>query len=543
MSAVLTVRTRQSSTAVESAIFPVVQEHSMAAESIEFDSFYADLLRNLPGMVYRCTNQIDYRMQFISEGCHELTGYTSDELTNSKVIAYGDLIHPDDRGRVWQTIQDTIGRHSSFVMEYRIINRNGETRWVWEKGSAALSGNDKVLDGFILDVTSRIYSESRQRMEHKMESVARLAGGIAHDFNNQLGVIIGYAEMLLEKSRTESELSEGLYEILAAGKKSREVTKQLLSFARQQNIRPITVELNQVVDKILPDLRQLLGNDIDLAWHPHTDLWPVEIDPEQIVQILINLCSNARDAADGRGKVIIETANVVLDNDYCFEHQGFVPGNYVLLAVGDKGRGIGKELIDNIFEPFFTTKDAAAGVGMGLPTVYGIVKQNHGFINVYSEEGLGTSVKIYLPQRSTKSLAESRQTSTTEAGNQEIILLVEDEPALMKMIKMMLERLGYKVVAAGSPVKASEITENHKLSLLITDLVMPEMNGHELAARIRAGQPELPVLYISGYTSSLVTSQNLLETSARFLQKPFSIEDLSQAVSKILNSHQTGHSG
>jgi len=523
----------------------VVQEHSMAADSVEYSSLYANLLRNLPGMAYRCTNKLDYRMQFISEGCLDITGYTADELINSKAIAYGDLIHPDDKDRVWQTIQSAITQQSSFILEYRIVKRNGETRWVWEKGCAAFSGNDKVLDGFILDITSRIYSESRQRMAHKMESVSRLAGGIAHDFNNLLGVIIGHAEMLLESHSSENEIVDGLNEILAAGKRSREVTRQLLSFARRQNIRPVIVELNQIVAGIIPNLRQMLDESIELVWQPQADLWKIKIDPLQIDQILISLCSNAREAITGNGKVIIETANVVLDNEYCFEHQGFIAGEYVMLAVGDNGRGIESELLDNIFEPFFTTKDATVGVGMGLPTVYGIVKQNHGFINVYSETDLGTSVKIYLPRRHHEASPQWQPEQPPTTGNKETIMLVEDEPALMKMIKMMLERLGYKVIAAGSPCKALEIAgqQGQELKLLITDVVMPEMNGHELADKIRARLPELPVLYISGYTTSLVISQNLLENGARFLQKPFSIEDLSQTVNSIFNPHQAENSG
>ena len=639
----------------------------------EQEKAYANLLANLPGMVYRCLNQKDYPMEFVSEGCIELTGYTPAELTGNGKTAYSRLIHPDDQQMVDDSMQKAIQQHTEFVIEYRIFRKDGQLRWVWEKGRAAAAQDcNGVLDGIILDITSRkeaekaafksnkelSASESRfqmlnelapvgifisdrnqkvihlnqrfidlfgytiedmpsvetwhllaypdpvqrakicadwarlteiakstpstitnyesqvtckngcirrvdfraasnselnfvicsditerckleeqLRMAHKMESVGRLAGGIAHDFNNILGVIIGYAEMAIEKVKEDDLLHEDLSEILAAGKRSREITQQLLAFARKQFINPRIVDLNELIDSILSMIRRLIGENIDLVWLPGTELWSVKLDPAQLDQILANLCVNARDAISANGKIIIETGKVVLDSYYCSQHRGFVPGEYVMIVVSDNGCGMSRETLDHLYEPFFSTKSLYQSGGMGLPIVYGIVKQNNGFINAYSELNVGTTIKIYLPRHIiSETEKKAKEQLETPRGNGEVLLLVEDDLVVMKMTKMLLERLGYQVIIAGAPGAAINLAKEHhdKIDLLITDVIMPGMDGNKLAKQVQLIHPETRTLFMSGYTASIIEQQNILDENVNFIQKPFSLQDMARKVREVL---------
>jgi CheY-like chemotaxis protein len=284
-------------------------------------------------------------------------------------------------------------------------------------------------------------------------------------------------------------------------------------------------------------LRRLIGEDIELVWIPGADLWPVKIDPSQIDQLLVNLCVNARDAITGVGKVIIETENTTFDGAYCNVHPGFIRGEYVMLAVSDDGCGMNKDVLDHLFEPFFTTKELGKGTGLGLSTVYGIVKQNEGFINVYSEPGWGTAFKIYLPRfvgEAVESMAES--TAETPKGRGETVLLVEDEALILDVGRAMLERLGYTVLTANTPGEALRQAKAHasEIQLLITDVVMPEMNGRGMAKLIRDTKPGLKCLFTSGYTANVIAHRGVLEEGVNFLQKPFSMEDLASKVRQAL---------
>ncbi|MGM0452424.1 MAG: transporter substrate-binding domain-containing protein [Thermodesulfobacteriota bacterium] len=378
--------------------------------------------------------------------------------------------------------------------------------------------------------------EAQLRQAQKMESVGRLAGGVAHDYNNMLSVIIGYTELALEKVKPSDSMHADLAEILSAAKRSNEITRQLLAFARKQTIAPTVLDLNETVEGMLKMLRRLIGEDIDLSWRPGPGVWPVKMDPSQIDQILANLCVNARDAIEGVGHITIETHNVALDDNYCQNHAGFSPGKYVLLAVSDDGCGMDRQMQENIFEPFYTTKDVSKGTGLGLATVYGIVKQNSGFINVYSEPGNGTTFKIYLPRHGEAAQGpEARQIDEFPQGQGETVLIVEDEPGIMRMGRMMLERLGYHVLAADSPAGALAQAKAHegKIHLLITDVVMPEMNGRELAGQIQPLYPDMAVLYMSGYTANVIAHHGVLDKGVHFIEKPFSIRDLAVAVSNL----------
>ena len=372
----------------------------------------------------------------------------------------------------------------------------------------------------------------------KMESVGRLAGGVAHDFNNMLSVIIGHADIALEEVDPALPIYAELQEIKNAGERSADLTQQLLAFARRQTISPKVIDLNRKIEEIIRMLQRLIGEDIDLAWIPGKNVWPVKVDPSQVNQILANLCVNAKDAIESVGKVTVETDNTMFDESYCNDHPGFIAGDYVALAVSDNGCGMDAVTRSNIFEPFFTTKESGKGTGLGLATVYGVVKQNNGFIDVFSEPGQGTTFKIYLPRHQIKAhlLPEQTKKQQIERGH-ETILLVEDEPSILRMTTKMLERQGYQVVAAKTPGEAIRLSQEHsgQIDLLITDVVMPEMNGRVLAKNILSIHPHLKRLFMSGYTADIIAHHGVLDDGVNFIQKPFSKHDLSVKLRQILD--------
>ena len=348
----------------------------------------------------------------------------------------------------------------------------------------------------------------------------------------------GYAELALRKIEPSNALYKNLQEIVRAGRRSADMTRQLLAFARKQTIIPKMLDLNETMGGMLTMLQRFIGEHIELKWLPGNDLWPVMMDPSQVDQLLANLCVNARDAVAGAGKITIETGMVSFDEIYCTERAGFIPGDFVMLAVSDNGCGIKKDIVEKIFEPFFTTKDVGEGTGLGLATVYGIVKQNNGFINVYSEPGEGTTFRIYLP-RMEGSVEEHRVDSAPEIprGHGEIVLVVEDEEAILALSRTILEHLGYTVLTASSPRQAlrqAVMAHDEGIDLLITDVVMPEMNGRDLAKEFQAVYPEIKVLFVSGYTENVIAHRGVLDKGVCFLPKPFSLEDLAAKVRETL---------
>ncbi len=379
--------------------------------------------------------------------------------------------------------------------------------------------------------------QSQLAQSQKMESIGRLAGGVAHDFNNMLAVILGHTELALGQLSPEQPLYPRLSHIHEAAQRSADLTRQLLGFARKQTVDPRVLDLNETVAGLLKMVQRLIGEHIDLAWKPGQGQGLVKIDPSQVDQVLVNLCVNARDAIADTGKITIETGAVVFDGQYCAEHPGFLPGEYVLLAVSDNGCGMDAGVLTHVFEPFFTTKEAGKGTGLGLAMVYGIVRQNNGFVSVYSEPGEGTTFKIYLPRYAPPTQTEQDQVEE-EIGavpGQGVILLVEDEPMLLEMTTTMLELLGFTVLPASSPTEALALLERTGgvIDLLMTDVVMPDMNGRELARRMQALRPDLKCLFMSGYTANVIAHHGVLDKGVHFLQKPFTRRDLAHKFDDI----------
>ena len=373
----------------------------------------------------------------------------------------------------------------------------------------------------------------------KMEAVGQLAGGVAHDFNNMLSVVIGHTELALLDRNLSRDLQLRLNTIHEISLRSADLVRQLLAFARKQTTNPKVLDINDTIGGMLRMLQRLIGEDIDLAWLPGRNPGKIKIDPSQMDQILANLVVNARDAIAGVGKLTIETAAVVIDEAYCAAHTYAKQGAYVLLAVSDSGCGMRRETLDQVFEPFFTTKTMGQGTGLGLSTVYGIVKQNKGFINVYSEPGHGTTFRIYLPAVDG---APDDDTAGAEVGNAlegcETVLAVEDDQEILKLIRSMLETLGYHVLTAGTPKDAIGLATRHgrSIDLLISDVVMPEMNGRQLARRLGEIAPGLKCLFISGYTANVIAHHGVLDPGVHFVQKPFSINELAVKVKETLHS-------
>jgi two-component system cell cycle sensor histidine kinase/response regulator CckA len=456
-------------------------------------------------------------------------------------------IHPEDRKLTTDAYDNALKTKKPYTVTHRLLMPDGRIKYVIECCETKYddNGNPVKSTGTVQDITERKEAENEQErlmaqltQAQKMESVGRLAGGVAHDYNNISSIIIGFSELALDNVEQSDPLHDDLIEILTAARRSTEITRQLLAFARQQTIAPKILDLNDTIGNMLKMLRRLIGEDIDLAWLPGAEVWPIKIDPSQVDQIMANLCVNARDAIADVGKVTVETKNISFDEDYCADHIGFSPGEYVLLAVSDDGSGIAPEILEKVFEPFFTTKGLGKGTGLGLATVYGIVKQNNGFINVYSEQGKGTTIKVYLSRHAGQAVAANREEiSEIPLSRGETLLLVEDDGSILKVGKRILEELGYTVLAANTPNEAISLAKEHsgKINLLITDVVMPEMNGRELSKQLQKVYLNLKILFMSGYTANVIAHRGVLDDGVCFIPKPFSKKDMAVKVREVLD--------
>lgn len=642
----------------------VSKDHRVEKALVESERRLSTLLGNLRGMAYRCANDEAWTMEFVSQGCFELTGYTRDDLIGNRKVCYNHLIHPNDQELVRESIQEALAENRPFRVTYRIITASGEEKWVWEQGIGVFSGEDDthVLEGFITDITesrksemtlkereasmrsivaavpvgigltkgkvltwvspellnmvgyseheligqkSRIFYETEEEYERvgvekdaeiankgtgeidtrwkckdgsiidvhlrstpvdpedlskgvtftalditfqrrlesqlqqaqKMEAIGTLAGGIAHDFNNILGAIMGYAEMALFDASEEHKVKYCVDQVLKASSRAKDLVKQILAFSRQSDHEKRPLQITPIVKETLKMLRAFIPVTIEIRHRLESDAAIVEADPTHIHQVLMNLCTNAQHAMRDRGGILeIALSAVNLRPEHVAGHSELRPGAYLKISVSDTGEGMDPVTMDRIFDPYFTTKKKGVGTGMGLAVVHGIVKEHRGTITVQSELGRGTTFDVFFPIAEKPIQAAGDEFSPLPGGS-ELILLVDDEEPLVRLIKGMLERLGYRVSARSSSLEALEAFRAHpdRFDLVITDMTMPNMTGDILAQKLMAVRPSIPVVLCTGY-SELITDAKVNSLGIReLIMKPVLIREMAFTIRRILD--------
>jgi PAS domain S-box-containing protein len=477
-------------------------------------------------------------VRYQSPSLQAVLGHRAEEWSGKSMP---DFVHPDDRVAVAEALNPvppTPGRAP--FLTFRFLHQDNSWRVLEGRVHNLLA--DPVVAGIVLnsrDVTERKRLEEQFVQAQKVQAIGQLAGGVAHDFNNILTAILGYTDLLLKELPPQGALQLNAGEIKKAATRAASLTRQLLAFSRKQVLQPRVLDLNGIVSDMHKMLKRLLGEHIDLMTVPLGDLGRVKADPGQMEQVLVNLAVNARDAMDHHGRMTIETANVRLDETYCYLRTDVTPGEYIMLAVTDSGCGMTAEIKARIFEPFFTTKEPGRGTGLGLATCQGIVKQSGGHIAVYTEVGRGTTFKVYLPRvYEALETAGKREQPHEIAGGTETLLFVEDEPMLRELGMLILSGLGYRVLPADNGVQALRLLEQHRaqgIHLLLTDVVMPEMGGKELSEHLRVVSPQTKVLFCSGYTQDGIVHEGTLAEGVRFLQKPYTVATLAHRVREVLD--------
>ncbi len=496
------------------------------------------ILENVSDVIFSIDR--DFKVTSVSPSVATTLGYKPQELIGNPFQKLNILTSESFEVAKADTLRILAGERINAV-EYEFIAKDGTKRF--EEINAGPLWQDGEVRGVIFvarDITDKKRLEAQLFQSQKMEAIGRLAGGVAHDFNNLLTVITGYAEITLMKVDKDSSLIGDIEEIKKASKRAATLTNQLLAFSRKQMIQPVVLNINRAIAEMDKMLRRLIGEDVDLATILEPELWRVKFDPGQLDQVVMNLVVNAKDAMPKGGKLTIETVNVDLDEVYARQHGiKLKPGPFVVLAVSDTGMGIDEKTQFNIFEPFFTTKEKGKGTGLGLSTVYGIVKQNGGYIWIYSEPGQGTTFKIYLPKTEEEiAFAEEEQKQPKNLEGSETILLAEDDDSARKLIRSTLQEYGYWVLETQDGKEALQLVEHHKgpIHLLLTDVVMPGMSGRELAERLQPRQPKMKVLYMSGYTDNAIVHHGVLESGTPFIHKPFPPKALVSKVRKVLDT-------
>ncbi len=479
--------------------------------------------------------------------------FTGRSLDQERGNGWAEGVHPEDRDRCMETYRRACQARMPFSMEYRLRRRDGLYRWILDRGHPRQDEKGRFLGyiGSCLDISERKQAEAERdraeadlRQAQKMEAVGRLAGGVAHDFNNMLHVILGYTDLALAAVSPDSPVHRDLQEVRRAAERSADLTRQLLAFSRKQVVSPRVLDLNRLIEDSRKMLRRLIGEEIEIRFLPGEGLWPLRADPSQIDQILANLAVNARDAIGGVGTIAIETGNATLDGSDRNGHLQALPGDYVRLSFSDTGCGMDEETRERIFEPFFTTKGTGRGTGLGLATIYGIVRQNEGFIDVVSRPGEGSTFRLYFPRYSGET-QEADETPEAPRGGFETLLVVEDEDQVRNLAETVLRRQGYRVLSASDPDEALRIVEEEvePIHLLVTDVIMPRMNGKELSERVGRLKPEIRTLFMSGYAAEVILERGVLEPDIQFIQKPFSLRALAAKVREVLDRRGPGDAG
>ncbi len=469
------------------------------------------------------------RYQVWNRYMEQMTGYRGDQVLGKlPQEAFPMIEHAGLTERLHRVLSGEAVPSIEFPFQLPATGRSG---WCSDTMAPLKNASGEIVGaiGTVRDITEAKQTEEQLRQALKMESVGRLAGGVAHDFNNMLTVIMGQAQLAKMKITPGHPLWQALDQISAAAQRSSQITRQLLAFSRKEIIEPRPVDLNQLVEEARKTLLRLIEESITLVCHPGADLWTVKMDPSQVDQVLVNLAVNSRDAMPGGGQLSIQTENVHLSRKSCQYLNDAIPGEYVQLTVSDTGGGMPPEVLEHIFEPFFTTKGVGKGTGLGLATVYGIVRQNGGFISVYSEVGHGTSFKIYLPRISGATATEPHRRCTDVRIGTGTVLLVEDNDMVREVTRTYLEELGYRVLVAETPEAGIAVctAKENKIDLVLTDVIMPGMSGNDMVQEIRSLLPDVKVLFMSGYTADLVARSGVVEEGMHFIQKPFDISTLS----------------
>ena len=515
-----------------------LQRERAAARLRESEQRYRSLFENNHAVML-ITDPEDGRIIDANSAAESFYGWRRDEMRNKSL---DDIASAPESGNADDLSAIRNDEAGYYMVKHGLAD--GQQRYVEiYRGQITIEGRD-LMYSIVHDVTEHKRLEEQLRQAQKMDAVGRLAGGVAHDYNNKLQAVLGFSEMAMHDAKDQPVVYGYLEEIRDAAKASAQLTLQLMAFARKQTVNPVVIGLNEAINRQLKMLKKLVGEDVKINWKPGDDLWSVMIDPSQLDQIMVNLALNARDAIPDVGMISIETQNLEIEKGTDIMNPDAKPGEYVMISVSDTGNGMSEEELEHIFEPFFTTKEVGKGTGLGLAMVYGVVSQNGGFIHVHSAPGEGTSFKVYLPRsvdvEEPVKEAKPESAPAPEPGD-ETVLLVEDEELVLDLVRKTLESYGYTVLSSSEPEEALEMAEKHqgKIDALVTDVIMPGMNGRALYEKISKIRPETKVLYMSGYTADAIIRRGVIEPGIDLLQKPFSGTAMASKLREVLDSSMT----